>query len=141
TIDERRSTFEVLSTFNLLRTSSFVLRTSSSLPNSRDRGAEVRRGVVAELEHERMPIERGLDDAALHAAAAAVYQPHFGQPCFDRRIDVFLDHRRDIAGSEAVEIELARERNAEGVQENYELRSTKYEVSSTAMQIDRADFS
>jgi hypothetical protein len=32
--------------------------------------------VVAELEDARMPIERGLHDAALHAAAPSVYQPH-----------------------------------------------------------------
>ena len=35
----------------------------------RYRGAEMRRGVVPELDHQGMTIERGLDDPALHAAS------------------------------------------------------------------------
>src|SRR5438876_65320 len=43
---------------------------------ARDGGAEMRRRVVPEFEDARMPIERLLHDAALHAASAAVNQSH-----------------------------------------------------------------
>jgi len=54
-----------------------------------------------------MPIERGLDDAALHAAPAAVNQTNLGQPRAGGGADVFVDHRRDVAWIEGVQIQLA----------------------------------
>jgi hypothetical protein len=36
--------------------------------------------VVPEFTHPRMPLEHRLNDPALHAATAAVNQPHFLEP-------------------------------------------------------------
>ena len=66
----------------------------------------MRRGVIPELQHQRMPFERRLDDAALHAAAPAVHQTHLCQSRRHRRRHVLVDDRRDIARREAVEVEL-----------------------------------
>ena len=55
------------------------------LSQARDRRAEVRGGVVPELRDARMAFERRLHDAALHAAAAAVDQPHLAQARVQRR--------------------------------------------------------
>ena len=52
-----------------------------------------------------MLLERGLDDAALHALAAAVNQPHLSQPSFVRGADVFVDDGGDVAGGERVQID------------------------------------
>ena len=55
---------------------------------ARDRRAEMRGGVVPELRDARMAFERGLHDAALHAAAAAMDQPHLAQAGGSGGIDV-----------------------------------------------------
>ena len=52
-----------------------------------------------------MLLERGLDDAALDAFAAPVDQPHFAQPGLVGRAHVFLDHRRNVARVEGVQID------------------------------------
>ena len=54
-----------------------------------------------------MPLEGGLDDAALHAGAAAVNQPHLAQAGLVRGLDVLLDDRPDVARMEGVEVERA----------------------------------
>jgi hypothetical protein len=56
-------------------------------------------------------VERGLNDAPLHAAPAAVHQPHLGQAGGRRGLDVVIHNRRDIARQKRVEIELALNRN------------------------------
>jgi len=70
----------------------------------------VRIRVVPELCDERMAFEHGLHDAALDAAAAAVDEPQTAQAFVVRGDDVFLDDRRNISGSEGVEIELGADR-------------------------------
>jgi len=54
---------------------------------------------------QRMPLQGRLDDAALHAGAAPVNQPHLAQAGLVRRVDVFLDDRLDVARLEGVEVE------------------------------------
>ena len=61
---------------------------------------------IPEFLHERMFLERGLHDAALHACAAPVNQPHFAQATLVRGSDVLADDRGDVARGEGVEIEL-----------------------------------
>ena len=41
--------------------------------------AQMGRRIVPELDDPRVPLERGLHDAALHAAPAAVDQPHLAK--------------------------------------------------------------
>jgi hypothetical protein len=52
-----------------------------------------------------MPIEGGLDDAALDAPAAAVDQAHPAQPRLVCGTNVLLDHRRDVTRRERVEVD------------------------------------
>src|SRR3954449_12612064 len=56
-----------------------------------DGGAEMSGGVVPELGDTRMPIERRLDDAALHASTATMNQADFQQSSGGGRVDVFRD--------------------------------------------------
>src|SRR5262245_56650952 len=60
-----------------------------------------------------MPFERLLDDAALHAGAAAMNQPHLPQPGGVCLGEVLFNDRRDVARREGVQIEGAFDRNAE----------------------------
>jgi hypothetical protein len=69
--------------------------------------AQVRRRIVPELHDRWMAFERGLHDAALHAAPAPVHQTYFGQALGGGGRDVLVDHRRDVARSKRVQIELA----------------------------------
>ena len=78
----------------------FLLRAET-----RDGRAEVCFRRVPELLDQRMPIERLLDDAALHARAAAMDQAHLAKASFVGGGDVFIDNRRDVPGSEGVEVE------------------------------------
>ena len=52
-----------------------------------------------------MPLERRLHHPALHPSAAAVDQPDFAQAGGVRLADIFIDHRRNVAGMERVEVE------------------------------------
>jgi hypothetical protein len=70
----------------------------------------VRIGVVPELDHKRMPLERGLDDAALHTASAAVNEPHLPQARASRRLQVVTDDRRNVARRERVKVDLRADR-------------------------------
>ena len=71
-----------------------------------DGGAEVGRGVVPEFDDAGMAIEGVLDDAALHAAAAPVHEPHLGQSPRRGFGEVFLDHGADVGWCERMEVEL-----------------------------------
>lgn len=77
--------------------------------------AEVRGGVVPEFGDARMALERGLDDAALDAAPAAVDQPHFHQTGGRGRVDVGLDDGGDLPRREGVEVQLRFDRNVHRV--------------------------
>ena len=81
----------------------------------RDRGAEVGGRVVPEFLDAWMALERGLNDPALHAAAPPVNQPHFPQPGLRGRIDIVCDDVRNITRGERMKIELAFERDVQGV--------------------------
>ena len=59
-----------------------------------------------------MTFERGLDDAALHAASAAVDESHLPQTRSAAAVTILLDDRRDVARREGVEIDFAFDRNA-----------------------------
>ena len=56
------------------------------------RRAEMRRGVIPELDDERMPVECLLHDPPLHTAATAMDQAELSKSRFVRRVDVLLDH-------------------------------------------------
>jgi hypothetical protein len=68
--------------------------------------------VVPELNDLLVPIERGLDDAPLDAAAASVHQTDLAQTGRRRGVDVLGDNRGNVARGERVEIDLAFDRNA-----------------------------
>jgi len=74
----------------------------------------MRAGIVPELRDARMAFERSLHDAALHAAAAAVNQPHFAQAGGSGGVDVLLHDRRNVPRRERVQIELGFYRNPDG---------------------------
>ncbi len=58
-----------------------------------------------------MAIERRLHDAALHAASAAVDEPHFVEAGGGRGRHVLVDDRRDVARRERVKIEFSLDGN------------------------------
>lgn len=64
----------------------FLLRAEA-----RDRRAKVRFRRVPELFDQRMPIERLLDDAALHALAAAMDEAHLAESGGMRGRDVLVN--------------------------------------------------
>src|SRR4029079_19595782 len=68
--------------------------------------AEMRVRVVPKLGDERMSIEDGLDDGALHAAAAPVHEPDPGACGFVGGRDVVVDDGRNVGGRKGVQIEL-----------------------------------
>ena len=80
-------------------------------PKSRESRAEMRVRVVPELGDERMTVEHGLDDGALHALASAMDQPNLGETGLVRRVHKLFDDGRNICGQKGVEIELVFDRN------------------------------
>jgi len=62
------------------------------------------RRIVPEFDDTRMTVQGSLDDAALHAAAAAMDQPDFTETGGGRRVDICLHDRWNIAGREGVQI-------------------------------------
>ncbi len=68
--------------------------------------------IVPELDDLLVPVERGLDDAALDAAAASVHETDLAQAGCRGGVDVLRDHRGDVPRREGVEIELAFDGNA-----------------------------
>lgn len=85
----------------------------------RDSSPEVGARIVVETTHEGMLCERPVNDGSLDADAAAVHQPHFAQACGVRFVHVFLDHRRDIAGLEGVQVELGFDGNSDRLVVHY----------------------
>ena len=77
-----------------------------TLRQSTERRAEMRGGVVPELRDQRMPLEDGLHDRALRAAAASVNQAKLPQAGLVRGAYVLVDDGRDVARREGMEIEL-----------------------------------
>jgi hypothetical protein len=71
-------------------------------------------GIVPELEHAWMPVERGLHDPPLHAAAPPMDQPHGVEAGGGGRVNVLGDDRRNVPRGEGVEIDLAFDWNACG---------------------------
>jgi len=76
--------------------------------------AQMGRGVVEKFHHQRMPLERLLHDAALHAGAAAVNDSHLAQTRSVCLGDILLDHRGDIARRERMQIDSGFDWNAVG---------------------------
>ena len=70
-----------------------------------NRCAQMGGPIIKKPQHERVSFERILDDAALNTAAAAVNEADLRQPGLVRRVDVVLNHRRDVAWPESVKIE------------------------------------
>jgi hypothetical protein len=60
-------------------------------------------------------VQRGLNDAALHAAAAAVHDPHFPPPRVRRCVDIVADDGRDVSRRERVQIELVLDGNSHDI--------------------------
>ena len=75
----------------------------------------MRVGRIDEAGDERMLFEHRLDDPALDALAAAVNQSNLAQTRLVRGAYVFLDHGRDIARRERVQVERSIDRNLMGV--------------------------
>ena len=73
--------------------------------------AQMRRGIVKKFQHERVPFERLLDDAALYADAAAVDEAHVVESCRMRFVDVVRDDRGDVSRRERVQVEGAFDRD------------------------------
>ena len=71
----------------------------------------MRFGCVPEFRDERVPIERLLHDAALHAAAAAVDESNLPQARGMRRVHVLFDNGLDVTGCEGVQIQRAFDRD------------------------------
>src|SRR5260221_5032856 len=62
-----------------------------------------------------MAIERRLHDAALHASPAAVDDAHFVEAGGPGGVDVLGDDRRDVARRECMQIDLALDRQVDGI--------------------------
>lgn len=69
--------------------------------------------IVGKFQHQRVPVEYLLDDAALHPAAATVDDSHFDEPGGVCLIDVLFDYGRDVSRGERVQVEGALDRYAE----------------------------
>ena len=59
------------------------------------------RRIVPEFDDARVPLERRLYDAALHAPPASVNQPHLTQTGFRRGVDVLGDDAAMSRGAKA----------------------------------------
>jgi len=69
--------------------------------------------VVPEFRDARMPIERRLDDPALHPSTAAVHQSYFAEAGAGGGFDIFIDDRRNVARRKRVQIELVFDGDAD----------------------------
>jgi hypothetical protein len=72
----------------------------------------MRFGRVVERHDVGMPVEDGLNDAALHALSAAVDQADFEQAGLARGADVFVNDGWDVARVKGMEVEGILDRNA-----------------------------
>ena len=97
---------------------------------------------IPELDDERMPIERLLNDAALNATAAAVNETDFAESRIVRRVHVLFNDRLDVARIEGMEVDGAFNRDAFGhvdVKANAksQIPNPKPQISSSKFQIPR----
>ena len=60
---------------------------------------------IVETFHQRMPLQRRLNDSPLHPSTTAVNQSHLSQPRLVRGADILFHDRLDVLGSERVEID------------------------------------
>ena len=74
----------------------------------------MRCGVIEKLQHQGMPLEGLLDDAALDAHAPAMDEPHVAKASGMRFSQILFDDRRDVPRGEGVKIEDAVDRNPQG---------------------------
>jgi len=70
---------------------------------------------IPELDHERVPIEQGLNETALHAPAPAVDQADLAQPGLVGGSHVLVDDGLDVGGRERVQVEHVFDRHAYGI--------------------------
>ena len=70
---------------------------------------------IEKLDHERVPLERLLHDAALNPFPAAVNQPHFAQTGVMRGANIFVDDRCDVLGQKGVKVERVFDRNVQRI--------------------------
>lgn len=81
-----------------------------------DRGAEVRIRSVPELDDERVSIEQGLHETALHAPAPSVDQADFPEPRRVGCLQVLVDDRSNVGRRERVQVDHILDRHADGVE-------------------------
>lgn len=67
---------------------------------------------VEETVHERMLREHTVHDAALDAGAPPVDEPNLPKTRLVRRAHVLIDHGRNVALPECMQVELAFDRNS-----------------------------
>ena len=71
--------------------------------------------IVKKLQHERVPLQGPLHDAALHPCPAAMDEPNFMQAGGVSFVQVLFDDRRNVAGGEGVKVEVAFDRKPKRV--------------------------
>ena len=71
----------------------------------------MRRRIVKKLQHERVPFQGLLHDAALHPCPAAMDEPHLMQAGGVSLVQVLFDDGRDVAGRKGVKVEVPFDRN------------------------------
>src|SRR5262245_36371060 len=75
----------------------------------------MRRCIVREGHHARMPLERRLHDSPLNASPAAVNQAHLAEACFGRSVHILFDDRSDVGRGERVEVDFRLDWDSDGV--------------------------
>jgi len=65
----------------------------------------MRLGCIVKGFHQRMLLERGLNDSALHSSTTSVDESHFPQTRLVRRIHVLFNNRFDVLRAERMEID------------------------------------
>ena len=80
---------------------------------ARDRGAEVRCGVVPEFDDVRMAFQGRLHDPTLDAASPSVDETHFAQAGRRGGVHELGDDRPDVRRRERVQVELALDWDAD----------------------------
>ena len=65
----------------------------------------MRLGRIVKGFHQRMLLERGLNDSALHSSTTSVDESHFPQTRLVRRIHVLFNNRFDVLRAERMEID------------------------------------
>ena len=72
----------------------------------------MRRRIVPEFDNARMAVENLLHNSALHAAPAAVHEPHLIKTRSGGGVDVLGNDGRDVARRECMQIELTLDRDS-----------------------------